>query len=164
MRLTIKKLFGALLTDLSKAFDCLSHKLIIDKLNAYGFSPTALKLIHDYLSNKQQRPKINHDFSSWEEVLIGVSQGSVFGLILFNIFSSDLFLAMKETEFTSYADDKSLYDAGNTIEDVISSLQESPEKLFKWFSDNLMQRNSGKCHLILGTDEPAHIQKWKISN
>ena len=89
MRLTIKKLFGALLTDLSKAFDCLSHKLIIDKLNAYGFSPTALKLIHDYLSNKQQRPKINHDFSSWEEVLIGVSQGSVFGLILFNIFSSD---------------------------------------------------------------------------
>ena len=49
---------------------------------------------------------------------------------------------MKETEFTSYADDNILYDAGNTIEDVISYLQESSEKLFKWFSDNQMQGNS----------------------
>ena len=57
---------------------------------------------------------------------------------LFNIFLSDLFLFMKETEFSTYADDNTLYDAGNTIEDVISSLQKSSEKLFKWFSDNQM--------------------------
>ena len=69
-------------------------------------------------------------------------------------YLSDLFLVMKETEFTSYADD----NTGNTIEDVISSLQESPEKLFRWFSDNQMQGNSGKCHLILGANEPAQIQ------
>ena len=54
-----------------------------------------------------------------------------------------------------------LYDAGNTIEDVISSLQESSEKLFKWFSDNQMQGNSGKCHLILSTNEPAQMQIGK---
>ena len=118
----------------------------------------ALKLIHDYLSNRQQRTNINHDFSSWGEVLFGVPQGCVLGPILFNIFLSDLFLVMKETEFTSYADDNTLHDASNTIEDVISSLQESPEKLFKWFSDNQMQGNSGKCHLILSTSEPAQIQ------
>ena len=118
----------------------------------------ALKLIHDYLSNRQQRTNINHDFSSWGEVLFGVPQGCVLGPILFNIFLSDLFLVMKETEFTSYADDNTLYDASNTIEDVISSLQESPQKLFKWFSDNQMQGNSGKCHLILSTSEPAQIQ------
>ena len=51
---------------------------------------------------------------------------------------------MEETEFTSYANDNTLYDAGNTIEEVISSSQESSEKLFKWFSDNQMQGNSGK--------------------
>ena len=43
------KVFGALLTDLSKAFDCLSHELIIAKLNAYGFSLPASKLVHNYL-------------------------------------------------------------------------------------------------------------------
>ena len=45
------KLFGALLTDLSKAFDCLSLEIIIAKLNAYGFSLPVLKRIPDYLSN-----------------------------------------------------------------------------------------------------------------
>ena len=144
-----KKVFGALLT-----FDCLSHGLIIAKLNVYGFSLPALKLIHDFLSSRQQRTKINRDFSSWEEILFGVPLRSALGPILFNIFLSDLFLVMKETEFTSYADD----NTGNTIEDVISSLQESSEKLFRWFSDNQMQGNSGKCHLILGANEPAQIQ------
>ena len=47
-----KKVFSAHLIDLSKAFDCLSHELIIAKLNAYGFSLPALKLIHDYLSRR----------------------------------------------------------------------------------------------------------------
>ena len=80
------------------------------------------------------------------------------GTILFNIFLSDLFLVTKEAEFTSYVDDNTLYDAGNTIEDLISSLKESSEKLFKWFSDDQMQGNSGKCHLILSTSEPAKTQ------
>ena len=65
---------------------------------------------------------------------------------------------MKETEFTSHADNNTLYDAGNTIDDVMSSLPESSKKLFKWFSDNQMQGNSGKCHLILSTNEPVQIQ------
>ena len=114
-----KKVFGALLTDLSKAFDCLSDEIIIAELNAYGFNLPTLKFFHDYLYNSQQRTKINHDFSSWEEALFGVPQASVLAPILFNIFLSDLFLVMKETEFTSYANDNTLYDAGNTIEDVI---------------------------------------------
>ena len=68
-----KKVFGALLIDLSKAYIiCLSHELIITKLNAYRLSLPALKLVHDHLSNRQQRTKINHDFSSLEEVLFGV--------------------------------------------------------------------------------------------
>ena len=53
------------------------------------------------------------------------------GPILLNIFLSDLFLVMRETEFTSYADDNTLYDASNTIEDVISSLQELSEMVFR---------------------------------
>ena len=59
-----RKMFGDLLTDLSKAFVCLSHDLLIAKLNAYGFSIAALRLVQNYLSNRKQRTKINSDFSS----------------------------------------------------------------------------------------------------
>ena len=63
-----RQAFGALLTYLSKAFDCLSHELVIAKLNAYGFSLSALKLIHNYLSKMQQRTKINQSYSTWKDI------------------------------------------------------------------------------------------------
>ena len=70
-----KRNFGAHLTDLPKAFDCLHHDLLLAKLNAYGFSLPALRLVQSYLSNRKQRTKINSEFSSWEEILFGVPQG-----------------------------------------------------------------------------------------
>ena len=66
------KVFGILLTDLPKAFDCLSHELLLAKLHAYGFSISALRLICSYLANRKQRIKIKMSYSSWEEILIGV--------------------------------------------------------------------------------------------
>ena len=85
-----KKTFGALLTDLSKAFDLLSHERLSFKLHAYGFSIPALRLLYRYLINKKQRTKINSAYSSWEEILFGVPQGSILGLLLFKIFLHDL--------------------------------------------------------------------------
>ena len=66
------KAFGTLLTDLSKAFDCLDHELLIAKLNVYGFSLPALRLINDYLSNRRQRTRIANSSSDWCEVILGV--------------------------------------------------------------------------------------------
>ena len=59
------RVFGALLTDLSKVFDCLDRELIIRKLNAYGFALLALRLIHDYLFNRKQRTRLGNSYSSW---------------------------------------------------------------------------------------------------
>ena len=152
------KVLGALLTDLSKGFDCFQKDLIIAKLNTYGFKLPALKLMHSYLSDRKQRTKVNHAYSLWDEILFGVPQGSILGPILFNIFLSDLFLVISNTDFFSYADDNTIYDSDNSIDDVISSLQESAEKLFQWLSHNQMKGTIDKCHLIVSTDEPIEIR------
>ena len=92
------KAFGALLTDLSKAFDCLDHELLIAKLNACGFSLTVSKLIHDYLSNRKRRTKVNSSYSTystwystWYEIIFGLPQGLILRPLLFNIFLINLF-------------------------------------------------------------------------
>ena len=72
-------IFGALLTDLSKAFDCIPHDLFIAKLEAYGFQTDALNLVYDYLSNRKQRVKINETFSCWKDIEYGVPQRSILG-------------------------------------------------------------------------------------
>ena len=89
-----EKVFRILLTDLSKAFDYLSHGLLLAKLHAYGFSISALRVICSYLAIRKQRTRINSSYSSWEEVLFGIAQGSLLGPLLFNIFLCDMFFEL----------------------------------------------------------------------
>ena len=73
---------GAVLMDLSKAFDTIKHDLLIAKLYAYDFSKESLKLLHSYLSNRRHKIKTNKQFSPWQELIQGVPQGSVLGPLL----------------------------------------------------------------------------------
>ena len=138
--------FGALLTDLSRAFDCHPHDLIIAKLNSYGFNLTALSLVHNYLIKRKQRTKINQSYSSSQDILFEVLQGSVLGQILFKIFLSDFFLIVDDVDIANYADDNTIYKEHENTGDLITYLQDAVAKLLKWFSDNQMKGSTDKCH------------------
>ena len=96
---------GAIFMDLSKAFDCLPHGLLIAKLHAYSFLIAACELISNYLSNHQQCVKILNNRSTWRTLSKGVPQGSMLWPLLFNVFMNDMFLFMTNCNFYNYADD-----------------------------------------------------------
>ena len=98
-----------LLTDLPKAFGCVKHDLIISKMHADNFDYDALILINSYLSKRMQRTKINSEYSSWHDIIIGVPQGSNLGPILFNIYINDIFFTIENVNIANFADDNSLY-------------------------------------------------------
>ena len=152
-----RAVFGALLTDLSKAFDCLSHDFLLAKLIAYGFSLPALRLMQNYLSNRNQRTKIILEFSSWEEILFGVPQGSILGTLLFNIFLCDLFFTMNNVNFARYADDNTPFFVGNNLDEVIFKLQSALKTLFQWFAENQMKANSNKGFFICSSNLKTSI-------
>ena len=146
-------MFGALLTDLSKAFDCLNHELLIAKLNAYGFTLPALKLIHNYLSNRKQRVRVNDSYSLWQDILFGILEGSILVPLLFNIFLANLCFTFNNIEIANYPDDTMSYAVSDNIDDLISSLEKSSKDPAKWFDGNLMKSNPNKCHLLVSSCE-----------
>ena len=82
---------GAKIIDLSKAFDCFLHELLMAKLAAYCFDYQSLRITQSFLSNRKQRTKINNAFSRYSEIIYGVPQGSILGPLLLNIYICDTF-------------------------------------------------------------------------
>ena len=147
---------GAILMDLSKAFDCMDHDLLLAKLYAYGFSKNAVTMIKSYLSDRWQRIKINCEFSSWTELLTGVPQGSVLGPLLFNIYLNDLFWVHENTDVCNFADDTTIYSCDQDLKTVITNLEHDSLLVMEWFECNYMKLNADKCHLLIS----GHKYEW----
>ena len=155
-----------LLTDLSKAFDCIDHELIIAKLHAYGFDVKSLEHIHAYLHDRTQRVKINSSFSRWSNVELGIPQGSTKGPLPFNIYICDLFVDIIEIDIANYEDDTTPYVLDLKLENIVKLLEEKADKLFDWFSNNYLKANPDKCHLFVNTagNIRINVRNETISN
>ncbi len=157
-------IYGALLTDLSKAFDCLPHKLLIAKMKAYGFDTQSCLLVASYFNERKQRVKVSGMKSEWLNILKGAPQGSLFGPFAYNVHSNDLLYLINEScDVYNYADDNTVGCSGNDNVEVMNKLSHVSNIMIQWFQNNLMKANPDKFQLIVFNPRSTNIPSLTIS-
>ena len=139
-----KKEMGVIAIDLSKAFDCICHNLLLAKVKAYGVQEPALQLLRSYLHGRKQRVICNNKCSSWSMVRCGVPQGSLLSPLLFNIFMNDINETVTVSSLRLYADDTTQYTADYSPVVLQHLLNHDMETLSSWFASNYLQVNRGQ--------------------
>ena len=139
-----------ILCDLSKAFDCVSHTILINKLQYYGITGKELDLFISYLSGRTQSVCFMGQFSEFSNIDCGVPQGSVLGPLLFLIMVNDLSFNVN-CESIQFADDTSLYMSSCNIMDLNNFMANSLEQATMWFEANGFTMNISKTQQLLFT-------------
>ena len=125
----------AIFLDLAKAFDSVSHEILLKKLNYYGIRGTTYNLFKSYLSGRSQYVKVNDVCSSLTNIIFGVPQGSILGPLLFLLFINDL---PDATNFyvKLFADDTFLCFGSNDLSHLDKIVNEELDIAYKWLASN----------------------------
>ena len=146
-----KKLTLVVLMDLSKAFDSIDHCRLLSKLQALGIGRTALERFRCYLTGRQQYVRIGSETSNLGPITHGVTQGSILGPALFNLYIHDLPTIPESGSLESFVDDSKLY-LSFPVKDataVVQLINEDLAKIATWCSYNGLLINSDKIKLLV---------------
>ena len=106
--------------------------------------------------------KINNTFSSWSEILLGVTQDSILGLLLCNIYLIDLFFINIESDLCNFADDNTLHLCDLSRDALVHKLEASSKSVIKWFDYNYMKLNESKCKLLISGNKGHNRNSWEL--
>ncbi|CAB4020537.1 Hypothetical predicted protein [Paramuricea clavata] len=154
-----------LYVDFAKAFDCVDHVILIEKLKWYGVTGNLLNWFTDYLSDRSQRVVIEGVASRYLPVTSGVPQGSIVGPLLFVIFINDLpDIIQEQTRTGLFADDTKLYRSVKSPSDC-ESLQHDISNLNNWSHNSNMKFNASKCKVLTITRKKSPvITDYRLGN
>ena len=145
------KIVGVVLVDFKKAFDLVDHEILKDKMEIYGIKDEALLWLNSYLTDRKQQVTIDNTKSDFKPISCGVPQWSILGPLLFLLFINDLPLYTNNVFTDLYADDTTLYDIQDSIEQIENNLQSALSSLHIWCKQNGMKLNSAKTKVMLVT-------------
>ena len=136
--------------DFRKAFDCVSHKILLSKLkHRFGIEGHLLSWLTDYLNQRSQITVVNSAQSKKLKVTCGIPQGSVLGPCLFSLYTNDMPDAVSSGTLFLYADDTTVYCTGSTVDEACSLLNKALNELNEWCVTNSLTPHSTKCEAML---------------
>lgn len=147
-----KKVIVAVFIDLRRAFETVDRKILLHKLESYGIGDVELTWFRSYLTGRKQRTRINSVVSDAIEVLLGVPQGTILGVLLFLVYINDMEKAITFSKLLLFADDGLVYYIGENAEECFEKISFDIDKLCIWFQMNKLKINidKTKCLIING--------------
>lgn len=144
-------------TDYAKAFDKVSHKILLNKLSTeFGFNECLVNFFRSYLQFRKQRVVVKGFYSDYFISTSGVPQGSNLGPLLFLLFINSVVKEIKNCNILMYADDLKIYSRINNVSDS-EALQNDLNKLHKWSTENKLSFNINKCYVLQFTRKKNKI-------
>ena len=135
--------------DLQKAFDTVDHKILIKKLDHYGFRGITNDLLKSYLSGRNQFVSISGSESLKKNIKYGVPQGSVLGPLLFIIYINDLANAINYSETFIFADDTAILYSDKSPKRIKKRVNIDLKFILKWLKANKISLNVKKTEMVL---------------